>query len=106
MFDSNRRAAAALRVPTWLLTAIAWVGFACLAIGGMAGIPALGVVAGLFGAAIAAIGLRGLTLPSEPVELGNPGMDSLFGTSRRVAAFYVLVGVVWIVLSATIVAEG
>jgi hypothetical protein len=106
MFDSNRRAAEALRVPTWLLTTVAYAGFAFLAVGGMAGIPALGVVAALFGVAILAIGLRGLTLPSRSVELGNPAMDGLFGTSRRVAVFYVLVGVIWILVSATVVAEG
>lgn len=103
LFDSNRRIADALGVPAWLLTGMAWIGFAFLAVGGMAQIPAFGVVAALFGVALGVIGVRGLFAPSQRVELGTPGMDRLFGTSRRVGAFYILVAVIWIGLSVGVV---
>ncbi|WP_027005009.1 hypothetical protein [Conexibacter woesei] len=80
IFDTNRRAAEAMRVPTWLLAGLVYVGFAFLAVGAMAQIPAFGVVAACFGVAMLVIAVRGIVAPSRPHDTGITEMNWLMGS--------------------------
>jgi hypothetical protein len=99
MPDMNRRVAEALDVPPMLLVVAVYLGFAVLAIGGIAKVAALGYVAMLFGVGITAVGLRAAIRPPRSFDTGVPSLQRLIGTTRAVGAFYAVAGVIWILLS-------
>lgn len=103
IFDTNRRAAEAMRVPTWLFSGLVYVGFVFLAVGAMAQLPAFGVVAACFGVAMLVIAVRGILAPSRPHDTGITEMNWLMGSSRRLGVFYVLTAAIWIAFSVGVV---
>jgi hypothetical protein len=99
VFDSNRRWADALGVPTLFLELWVYVGFLPLAIGGMAHISWLGYLAAIVGLGLCVIGFRAAVRPSRPFD----AMPRLIASTRAVGIVYVLGGALWIVLSFTVV---
>lgn len=106
MSDMNRRVAEALDVPPLLLVPGVYVGFAVLAVGGIAKVTALGYGAMLFGIGITAVGLRAAIRSPRPFDTGTPSLQRFLGTTRAVGAFYAVVGVLWILLSVTVTQAG
>jgi hypothetical protein len=52
----------------------------------------------LVGLWVAGVGIRAIVRPSEPLRLSQPSAVHVT-TSRRLGAFYLLTGLVWVALS-------
>jgi hypothetical protein len=104
-WDNQRRIADGLGVPFGLFLALVYVGFACFAVALMADVRALAVASCLVGVILLAIGARAVAAPSRPVAPGFPDLWFTANT-RRLGAFYILVSVIWIAISAGIALGG
>jgi uncharacterized membrane protein YhaH (DUF805 family) len=99
MFDSNRRIAEALDVPTLALELWVYLGFVPLAVGGMAQIGWLGYIAMILGLGLVLIGIRAAMRAPRPFDAGVPAMSRLVSSTRAVGLFYALAGTVWMLIS-------
>lgn len=106
MFESNRRVADALDVPAVALMAWIYVGFAVLAVGGMAKIGWLGCIAAVVGTGLVAVGLRAAVRPARAFDPGVLALQRVMSSSKRVGMFYVLGGGLWIALSVGVALGG
>lgn len=102
MLETNRRVAEALRIPATVLNLWIYVGTVPLVVGGMARISWLGYVDVVVALGFFVAGVRAALSPSQPFTLG-PGTVRFLGTTRRIGLFYILVGVVWVLLSVSII---
>jgi hypothetical protein len=99
VFDSNRRVAEALDLPTLALELWVYVGFVPLAVGGMAHIGWLGYIAMVVGLGLVLIGVGAAMRTARPFDPGVPAMSRLVSTTLAVGVFYVLAGSVWVLMS-------
>ncbi len=106
MSEMNRRVANALDVPSLLLVVGVYLGFAFLAVGGIAKVAALGYVAMLFGIGITVVGIRAAIRPPHPFDTGTPSLQRFLGTTRAVGVFYAMAGILWILLSIGVTQAG
>jgi uncharacterized membrane protein YqgA involved in biofilm formation len=77
---------------------VATTAFAALVVASFAQSRVVSDVAALGGLAIIGLGVRALLAPSRPFDIGRLGVPAI-DTSRRLGAFYVLTGVLWIVIA-------
>jgi hypothetical protein len=103
VLETNRRVAEALDVPLALLTLWIYGGFTVIAVGGLAEVAALGWLSVLFGLGTLGAGLRAVLRPARPFAPGVEAMERVLSDSRRLGAFYALVGVIWLALSVTVI---
>jgi hypothetical protein len=104
--DDLRRIANALDVSLSLLAFVAVGGFVALAAAGSTHNALLAAAACLAGVVLLGIGLRAAMRPARPFEIQSlnrtdPAL-SYINTSRRLGLFYVLVGLVWIVVALSV----
>lgn len=101
-FDDVQSVSEALRVPPSLLTGLAVGGLAVLLLTAGTKSPGLIAMSCLVGVALSGMGVRAVALPCRPFEVKSlrrqGGLDYL-NTTRRVGAFYVVAGLVYVVLA-------
>lgn len=98
MLGRWRSIADALRVSLNVLLSIVSAAFGTLVAAQYTHSRALAVLAGLGGLTILALGLRAVRAPSRPFDIGSFGAPGIT-TSRRLGAFYVVVGLVWVLFA-------
>lgn len=82
----------------WLLTFVVF-GFVPLAAAITLRSAAVSAISSLVGLCIAGVGIRAMVRPSEPLRLSQPSAVPHVTTSRRLGAFYLFAGLVWVALS-------
>jgi hypothetical protein len=102
MLDDFRRIAQALGVSERLLVGAGLGGFALLLLVATTKDTAVGVVSAVFGACVTLVGARAIVRPSRPFAITSlrkgSGLEYL-NTTRRLGGFYILAGLVWIMVS-------
>lgn len=98
MFEDFRKIARALDAPLAWLLGFSTVGFVPLTAAMSLRSAAAVAISCFVGLATGGVGMRAILRPSVPLRLSQPSSVPYITTSRRLGAFYVVAGLIWVAL--------